>query len=283
MRSTSIATISPLRRLSSLAIAGALALGGAAVTSVAVRAQDDATIDISTVSNDLGTYLVDSAGATLYYFVPDAPGLSVCAGDCLTAWPALLVGDFEFPFGDDSVTGTLSFTVRDDDTRQATYRGRPLYYFAGDQAAGDTNGQGVNDVWFVAAEDGSLPNMAAPEAPELTLEASTTDLGTFIIGVDGRTAYYFTIDSSPGVSLCEGDCLAAWPPVTVSEGAAIGAGEGVPGVLGVISATDGTPQVTYDGRPLYYFAGDQAAGDTNGQNMGGVWYVATVDGQIHTE
>ena len=48
---------------------------------------------------------------------------------------------------------------------QATYRGRPLYHFSGDEAAGDTNGQGVNEVWFVATEDGSLP--ANP--PALTL------------------------------------------------------------------------------------------------------------------
>lgn len=55
------------------------------------------------------------------------------------------------------------------------------------------------------------------------------------------------------------------------------------GVIGIISATDGSPQATYDGRPLYYFAGDQVAGDVNGQNVGGVWFVATTDGQIHNE
>ena len=130
----------------------------------------------------------------------------------------------------------------------------------------------------MAAENGSLTNAAAEASAELTLEASTTELGTFLTGVDGRTAYYFSVDSSPGVSVCEGDCLAAWPPVTVSDGAAVAAGDGVNGVLGIISASDGSPQVTYDGRPLYYFVGDQAAGDTNGQAVSGVWWVATIDG-----
>lgn len=93
--------------------------------------------------------------------------------------------------------------------------------------------------------------------------------------VGGRTAYYFTIDSAPGISLCSDDCLAAWPPVTVSDGASVAAGDGIPGVVGVIAATDGTPQVTYDGRPLYYFVGD-----TNGQDVSGVWFVATIDGRL---
>lgn len=82
------------------------------------------------------------------------------------------------------------------------------------------------------------------------------------------------------MSNCADDCLAAWPPVTVEEGGAVAAGEGVPGVIGVITATDGSPQVTYDGRPLYYFSGDQAAGETNGQGISDVWWVATVDGLL---
>ena len=184
------------------------------------------------------------------------------------------------PIGDDSVTGTLAFTTRDDATLQATYRGRPLYYFAGDLAAGDIAGQGVGDVWYVAAEDGSVPNPQVVSSPELILEATTTGLGTFITGANGLTAYYFAVDSAPGVSVCAGDCLAAWPPLTVSDGVSVAAGEGIPGVVGVVDATDGSPQVTYDGRPLYYFVGDQAAGDVNGQGVSDVWWVATVDGQL---
>ena len=170
MDKTSSAAIMPLRTLTSLAVAGALALGGAAFISLAAQAQDSGMPgEISTVSDDLGTYLVDGNGATLYYFVPDAPGLSVCEGGCLEAWPPVTAAAGETPAGDASVTGTLSFAERDDGISHASYRGRPLYYFKGDEAAGDTNGQGANDVWWVAAEDGSLVNAAPPESPELTL------------------------------------------------------------------------------------------------------------------
>ena len=67
MNKTSSAAIMPLRTLTSLAVAGALALGGAAFISLATHAQDSgAPGEISTVSDDLGTYLVDGNGATLY-------------------------------------------------------------------------------------------------------------------------------------------------------------------------------------------------------------------------
>jgi predicted lipoprotein with Yx(FWY)xxD motif len=161
-----------------------------------------------------------------------------------------------------------------------TYDGRPLYYWQGDTEPGMTTGQGVNDVWFVALEDGSIPAQAPAGTADLTLGTATTDLGTFLTGVDGLTIYYFSVDTVPGVSACEGDCLVAWPPVTVPEGGTVAAGEGVTGVLGLITATDGSTQVTYDGRPLYYWQGDTEAGMTTGQGVGDVWWVATVDGQL---
>ena len=64
---------------------------------------------------------------------------------------------------------------------QATYRGRPLYYWQGDTAPGETNGEGVGNVWYVAQVDGSMPE----NPPALTLEATTSDLGTFLVGKDG--------------------------------------------------------------------------------------------------
>ncbi len=279
MRTKVIPSQQPERRLRFMAALGTIALGMSLLVGGAAQAQDSSA-GISTSSGDLGTFLVDDAGMTLYYFEPDPTGVSVCDGDCLAAWPLLEAAEDQPPMGDETVTGTLSSITRDDGARQATYRGRPLYRFIGDQAAGDTNGQAVSDVWWVAAEDGSLPNVTPAEDPSLTLEATTSDLGTFITGADGRTAYYFTVDTAPGVSACADDCLAAWPPVTFEEGGSVAAGEGVPGVISVIAATDGSPQVTYDGRPLYYFAGDQAAGDTNGQGVSSVWWVATVDGLL---
>jgi predicted lipoprotein with Yx(FWY)xxD motif len=196
------------------------------------------------------------------------------------AWPPLLVEDGQQPVAAEGVNGVLGVITRTDGTSQVTYDGRPLYYWQGDTEAGMTTGQGVNDVWFVALEDGSIPAQAPAGPADLTIGTATTDLGTFLTGADGLTTYYFSVDTVPGVSACEGDCLVAWPPVTVPEGGTVAAGEGVTGVLGLITATDGSTQVTYDGRPLYYWQGDTEAGMTTGQGVGDVWWVATVDGQL---
>jgi predicted lipoprotein with Yx(FWY)xxD motif len=266
-------------RLAALALSGALALTAAVAAPATVGAQDDA-VAVSATTDDLGTYLVGPEGMTLYYFTKDVtPGQSTCFGSCLEAWPPLLVAEGQTLVASEEVTGTLGATPRDDGTMQATYRGRPLYYWQGDTAAGETNGQGVGDVWFVAQEDGSMPE----NPPALTLEATSSDLGTFLVGQDGLTTYYFAADTTPGLSVCEGDCLVAWPPVTVPAGNTVAAGEGVNGVLGLITGTDGSTQVTYDGRPLYYWQGDTEAGQTTGHGVNDVWWVADVSGSLPTQ
>lgn len=285
-------SIHPTRRrraVGALWLAAALALTSLVVTPVAALAQADG-VAVSTASDDLGTYLVGPDGRTLYYLTKDVtPGASVCEGDCLTNWPPLVVEAGQAITAGEGVTGTLGAISRSDGTMMATYRGRPLYYFAGDAAAGETNGQGKGDVWFVASVDGvSPPNPPEDGAPApgpvgLTIGSGSSDLGTFLTGKDGLTLYFFAVDATPGVSACEGDCLTAWPPATLAAGETVEAGEGATGVLGIITGTDGNPQVTYDGRPLYYFQGDTEAGQTNGQDIGDVWYVADVSGQLPAE
>ena len=115
--------------------------------------------------------------------------------------------------------------------------------------------------------------MAEGEAGVLVAES---DLGQILTDADGMTIYYFANDSE-GTSTCEGDCLANWPPVP-AEGSPT-AGEGVTAELGTTSATDSTTMLTVNGFPAYYFAADQAAGDINGQGVGGVWYVFGPDGE----
>lgn len=268
------------RALGGIALTAALALGALAVTPMASLAQDGDAVTVNTATDDLGTYLVGPDGMTLYHFTRDVtPGLSACSGACLEAWPPLLVGEGQEFSAGDGVGGTLGAVPREDGSLQATYRGRPLYYWQADTEPGQTTGHGVNDVWFVAAEDGSLPDNPAA----LTLGTATSDLGTFLTGRDGLTVYFFAADSTPGVSVCAGDCLAAWPPVTVPPGNTVAAGEGVTGVLGLISGTDGSTQVTYDGRPLYYWQGDTEAGQTTGHGVSDIWWVADVSGLLPAE
>jgi predicted lipoprotein with Yx(FWY)xxD motif len=115
------------------------------------------TISVSD-SADYGSFLVDAEGRSLYFFMSDTPdsGTSACTGDCATEWPPLLTeGDPSAGEGVDmSLLGTIT---RDDGTTQVTYNGRPLYLFHEDMAAGDTNGQGVQDefgLWHLASSTG---------------------------------------------------------------------------------------------------------------------------------
>jgi hypothetical protein len=82
-------------------------------------------------------------------------------------------------------------------------------------------------------------------------------------------------------STCSGACATAWPPLTVTGTPTAGTGATATD-LATITRTDGSKQVTYDGHPLYYFAGDKAAGQTNGEGSNGFgapWYLVAPAGQ----
>jgi predicted lipoprotein with Yx(FWY)xxD motif len=113
---------------------------------------------------------------------------------------------------------------------------------------------------------------AAGGTVEITL--SETSAGSALAGEGGMTLYIFDQDTG-GESSCYEGCDTNWPPLLVEGGAEPTAGEGVTGDIGVSARTDGTVQVTYNGSPLYYFSGDSAAGDANGDGVGGVWHIAT--------
>jgi predicted lipoprotein with Yx(FWY)xxD motif len=98
---------------------------------------------------ELGSYLVDEKGMTLYIFKKDSPGKSVCSGPCLEKWPVFLAENLQVRCG--MRAKNFSTITRDDGRKQTTYKGMPLYYFSGDAKPGDANGQGLNDVWFVAS------------------------------------------------------------------------------------------------------------------------------------
>jgi len=123
-----------------------------------------------------------------------------------------------------------------------------------------------------AAAPTDVPSAAGGSGSSLAVRQDAS-LGAFVVGPDGRSLYIFTKDSG-GASACSGDCAATWPPLTVTAAGDLAAGDGVSGTLGTISRDDGTLQVTLGGHPLYYYAGDAAAGDTNGQGVGSVWYLA---------
>jgi len=92
-----------------------------------------------------GKALVDAKGMTLYIFDKDAAGKSVCNGQCATNWP---------PFAsaaDAKASGDWSIVTRDDGGKQWAYKGKPLYGWNKDSKPGDVTGDGVNNVWHIAA------------------------------------------------------------------------------------------------------------------------------------
>jgi predicted lipoprotein with Yx(FWY)xxD motif len=96
----------------------------------------------------VGSYLTDTKGMTLYIFKKDTAGKSACAGECAAKWPLYFREKVAAPAGTKAEDfGTIT---REDGKKQTIYKGMPLYYFAGDAKPGDTNGQGVKDVWYVA-------------------------------------------------------------------------------------------------------------------------------------
>ena len=114
---------------------------------------------LTVTETDLGEVVADDGGRVLYLFDPDQAGESTCYEECAAVWPPLAA-----PLGagegvDESILGT---TERDDGSAQATYGGWPLYYYSGDSAAGDVNGQGLQDVWWVVSPQGER----VTEAPE---------------------------------------------------------------------------------------------------------------------
>jgi predicted lipoprotein with Yx(FWY)xxD motif len=97
-------------------------------------------------SKTLGNYLVDQKGMTLYIFDKDKEaGKSACNGGCANLW-----APFAPEAGQAKATEPLSIITRDDGTKQYAYKGKPLYYYDKDSKAGDTRGDAVGKVWWVA-------------------------------------------------------------------------------------------------------------------------------------
>lgn len=144
-------------------------------------------------------------------------------------------------------------------------------------------------VWFVVPvlllgmSASAIAQDASPEAaPPITvfLRQDPT-LGPILTDPNGMTLYLFTKDTTPGESTCYDKCAENWPPFTASE--PLGLPSTVEGELTTINRTDGTTQIAYNGIPLYYFAKDTQPGETNGQEVGDVWYVVHPGQQMGVE
>jgi predicted lipoprotein with Yx(FWY)xxD motif len=138
----------------------------------------------------------------------------------------------------------------------------------------------------VAGCGGSGNNASAPSTPPktasgvaATVSVENGGLGNILVSSQGRTLYMFTKDSGT-TSACTGACAVNWPPLrasgkpTVSNGATAA-------MISTTARSDGKPQVTYNGHPLYLFKNDSKPGDTNGEGLtafGGSWFAVSPAG-----
>ena len=123
-----------------------------------------------------------------------------------------------------------------------------------------------------ATAAGTASATTAP-ASTVTLTVKTdAKLGQFLADDKGMTLYMYTKDTA-GKSTCEGTCAQIWPPLLVAQGGKVTITGGDQTLVGTLTRSDGSTQVTYRNLPLYYFSKDKAPGDTNGQGVGTVWFV----------
>jgi predicted lipoprotein with Yx(FWY)xxD motif len=121
------------------------------------------------------------------------------------------------------------------------------------------------------AASSSPPKTASGQAA--TVGISNTGIGQVLVNTQGRTLYLFKADQGTK-SACTGACAAAWPPLLAKGKPTLGKGINA-SLVGTATRPEGTTQVTFNGHPLYLFAHDQKAGETNGQGVsafGAAWF-----------
>jgi predicted lipoprotein with Yx(FWY)xxD motif len=126
-----------------------------------------------------------------------------------------------------------------------------------------------------SSSSGGSSSSSSAAATAGSLKTATIGGVTVLTNASGFTLYSFAPDT-PTKSNCNGTCAQNWPPVTGAVTAA-----GVTGTFGTIKRADGSVQATFDGHPLYAFAGDTAPGQNKGNGLnvaGGLWHEITTSG-----
>jgi predicted lipoprotein with Yx(FWY)xxD motif len=122
---------------------------------------------------------------------------------------------------------------------------------------------------------------ATHAAPRATVLAKPSRFGEILFDGRGYVLYVFTRDPR-GRSVCRGACARAWPPYVVKTRPRAGTGVAARR-LGTTRRGDGSLQVTYAGRPLYYYVGDRKPGEILCQyvsEFGGIWLVIRPSGRL---
>jgi predicted lipoprotein with Yx(FWY)xxD motif len=112
-----------------------------------------------------------------------------------------------------------------------------------------------------------------------TVGIANEGLGKILVNSQARTLYLFQKDSGT-MSECTGACAVNWPPLRASGAPLVGSGANA-SMIGTTARSDGRPQITYNGHPLYLIVKDRTPGDTNGEGLtafGGSWFAVSPAG-----
>lgn len=140
---------------------------------------------------------------------------------------------------------------------------------------------GTSSAPSAAAASAAAPSAAASApapAAGATLALADSKLGKIVVDSQGKTLYMFEPDDGKAAPTCVADCASNWPALIATGTPTLG--DGLTAKVATVARTDGGGnQVKYGDYFLYYFGKDAAAGDTNGQGVGGKWFVVGADGE----
>ena len=218
---------------------------------------NDTAIPVLKRLTNLGEVYTDSEGMTLYTFNKDSANTSNCNDACATKWPPLMATN------EAVASGRFSIITRADNTKQWALDQRPLYRWINDNAAGDTTGEEVKSVWYVAQT-----SPISKRNVSVTTEG-VSNKTTVLTDTAGKTLYVFTNDkNTANGSSCNNGCAVEWPPLLAKNN------DKGNGDFSIINRDDKRKQWAYHGMPLYRFIDDSMPGDTLGENDEKNWYVA---------
>lgn len=246
---------------------------------------------IRLVEDALGKRLVNTAGQSIYFFSTDFAGTNTCSGGCEALWPIVSQNLTASDIGDGLQFSDFNIIDLPNGRKQTTYKGWPLYYYAPivngvntREGPGETKGEGLGGVWFVAKPDYNVMIAVA------TIKDQSTGINAqkkFFVDDRGRTLYLFAKDDKNPNTLstnCVDGCITNWP-VFFNE-------KVVPPSVGILKTdfssiirNDGPNgsqrnHATYKGKPLYYFINDTTRGKAEGNGVlgaGDLWFVVDLN------
>jgi predicted lipoprotein with Yx(FWY)xxD motif len=242
-------------------------------------------------SGSLGIHLVDKNGNSLYIFADDYNGRTSCVSGCASLWPYFYDANLTQATIDPALSISDFDTIHVNGVPQTRYKSWPLYYYAPAvnhmnvrESPGQTGGEGIAGIWFVAKSDYTVMLANAQLVGSNGIDytgISVPGMGKTLYFTDTRgvTLYFFTKDSANINKFTKADFSnnSVWPIYENTLGS-------LPSVLDkTLFSTvtvDGHKQLTYKGWPLYYFGQDNSM---RGNNKGvsfpvpGIWFVAEKD------